>query len=625
MKQKLFGVFAAAVLLLGMTGCSSVDNPSSNIVDVQDQDLVGLWWDEFECNGVTEAGVTFSRALLALQTNADHTGCLYLGVFDATNDEPLAVYGGPEDAGFNWRLLPDGSVLLSDPATGESYALTRSGKAGNDSYGDDMTDVSNTKLNYAGGNMQVSNGNYSGNLAKADAKKAEEIGKALSTLSPDRQNCEAQLSKMLAETQQYLNLDPTMRAVKLLTEFLNQLKIDALGPQISNIIVTAMSSPGFIKNINLSQDEEARLALAESNFPNESAKSAVLFNATQAFGNATIQFTTGQETAEYTDHDGDAFTVSCKNATSGATTKVNMKFSGAEDGVIIFLGELGGVPLAVQFPHMIDMELLRSESGNASDEELVMKGQLMLETTDGKRFLSPKRGEWKGTFFSEAKKPDRIELPTFTLIHHADHKVEVSATLGINGKNVMSVYAKNPANAYTDEELEQLRELRDIAPLWKGCYTLLKAFNSRTDKIELTVYEDLLFDIDILDAGKCLKAAANALKYRKQQPSKETMDPWTNMLNEAVAFTVTQKSTGVKAEGKFITDVIDGDNLPSVAVRFKGESDFHVIHDRMSTTDRQNYEALLKSFDEPFVAANALLKAIQDKGEELKAFNPFKK
>lgn len=625
MKQKLFGMFAAAVLLLGMTGCSSVDNPSSNIVDVQDQDLVGLWWDEFDYNGVTEAGVTFSRALLALQTNADHTGCLYLGVFDATNDEPLAVYGGPEDAGFNWRLLPDGSVQLSDPATGESYALTRSGKAGNDSYGDDMTDVSNTKLNYAGGNMQVSNDNYSGNLAKADAKKAEEIGKALSTLSPDRQNFEAQLSKMLAETQQYLNLDPTMRAVKLLTEFLNQLKIDALGPQISNIIVTAMSSPGFVKNISFSEDEEARQALADSNFPNESAKVAILFNATKAFGNATIQFTTGQETAEYTDHDGDAFTISCKNATSGATTKVNMKFSGAEDGVIIFLGELGGVPLAVQFPHMIDMELLRSESGNASDEELVMKGQLMLETTDGKRFLSPKRGEWKGTFFSEAKKPDRIELPTFTLIHHADHKVEVSATLGINGKNVMSVYAKNPANAYTDEELEQLRELRDIAPLWKGCYTLLKAFNSRTDKIELTVYEDLLFDIDILDAGKCLKAAANALKYRKQQPSKETMDPWTNMLNEAVAFTVTQKSTGVKAEGKFITDVIDGDNLPSVAVRFKGESDFHVIHDRMSTTDRQNYEALLKSFDEPFVAANALLKAIQDKGVELKAFNPFKK
>jgi hypothetical protein len=153
---------------------------------------------------------------------------------------------------------------------------------------------------------------------------------------------------------------------------------------------------------------------------------------------------------------------------------------------------------------------------------------------------------------------------------------------------------------------------------------LLKAVNSRTDKIELVLAEDLIFDIDILDAGKCLKAAANTLKYRKQKPSKETIDPWTNMLNESVSFTVTQKSTCVKADCKFITDVIDGDNIPSIAVRFKGESDFHVIHDRMSPTDYQNYEALLKSFDEPFVAANALLKVIQDKGEELKAFNPLK-
>ena len=97
------------------------------------------------------------------------------------------------------------------------------------------------------------------------------------------------------------------------------------------------------------------------------------------------------------------------------------------------------------------------------------------------------------------------------------------------------------------------------------------------------------------------------------------MDPLTDMLNESVTFNVTQKSTGVKAEGKFVTSVIDGDNLPSIALRFKGESDFRVIHDRMSPTDRQNYEALLTSFDGPFAAVNALLKVIQDKGEEFKA------
>lgn len=38
-----------------------------------------------------------------------------------------------------------------------------------------------------------------------------------------------------------------------------------------------------------------------------------------------------------------------------------------------------------------------------------------------------------------------------------------------------------------------------------------------------------------------------------------------------------------------------------------------------SFDDRQNYEALLTSFDEPFAAVNALLKVIQDKGEEFKA------
>jgi hypothetical protein len=43
MKQIFLAMFAAAVLLVGMTGCSSVDNPSSNNVIVQEQDLIGLW------------------------------------------------------------------------------------------------------------------------------------------------------------------------------------------------------------------------------------------------------------------------------------------------------------------------------------------------------------------------------------------------------------------------------------------------------------------------------------------------------------------------------------------------------------------------------------------------------
>ena len=618
MKQKFFAMIAAAVLLLGMAGCSKEDNPSSKDMSVLEQSLIGLWWDEYQYEDVTEAGVPFSRVLLAVKADADHTGCIYLGVYDDISNDPLAVYGGPEDAGFKWRLLEDGRILLSDPVTGESYALART-RADGGSYGDGMTDVKNTSLTYTDGSVTVNNGDYSGTLEKADAEKAADIAESLSTLSPDRQNFEAQLSKMLAESQQYIKLDPTMRAVNLLTEFIDQLKISALKPQLFNIILTPNFKEGFIKEYSLAENEEARWALANSNAPNESATSYLLVNAHHIFHNTLFDFSTNRDTMQYATTNDDMFTIRCKNATSGAVTKVRMKFSGAEDGVIIFLTNIETLPVAFQFPHSIDMELLRSETGNDADDELVMKGQLILETTDGKKFLSLKHGEWKGTLVTEAKKADRYELPACTLIHHADHTVEASATLGINDNNVMSITGHNFTNPYTDEELEQLRELRDIAPIWKGCYTLLKAFNSRTDKIELTVTDELVFDIDILDAGQCLKAAGNALKYRKQQPSKETIDPWTDMLNQSLTFTVTQKSTGVKAEGKFITSVIDGDNLPSVALRFKGESDFHVIHDRLNPTDRQNYEALLKSFDEPFTAVNALLKAIQDKGEEFKA------
>lgn len=65
------------------------------------------------------------------------------------------------------------------------------------------------------------------------------------------------------------------------------------------------------------------------------------------------------------------FTVSCKNATSGAVTKVKMKFNGASDGVAIFFFRLVGLPIAILFPHLIDMELMRSETGNDADLETI--------------------------------------------------------------------------------------------------------------------------------------------------------------------------------------------------------------------------------------------------------------
>ena len=159
-------MLSAIGLLLGMTGCKKEVN-----IQELEQSLVGLWWDEFEYKDVTEEGVPFSRVLLAIKADADHTGCIYLAVFDGKSDDPLAVYGGPQDAGFTWHLLEDGSLQLTESSAVKS------------TYGNDMTDVSGTSATYTGGSVTVTNSNYSGTLQKADAGKQEDIENKM-TLSP---------------------------------------------------------------------------------------------------------------------------------------------------------------------------------------------------------------------------------------------------------------------------------------------------------------------------------------------------------------------------------------------------------------------------------------------------------
>ena len=177
MKKTIFAMFAAAALLLGMTGCSKSDNPSPIIPEptpnvISEDDLVGFWWDQFEYADVTEDGKAFTRVLLAVYVSPDHTGWIALGAYDDTSEDVVAVYGGPGEAGFTWRLLPDGRIELGDPETGETYALTRADGGG---YGNSMTDVSNTSMRVNNNGMTVNNANYSGTLVKADAEKAASI------------------------------------------------------------------------------------------------------------------------------------------------------------------------------------------------------------------------------------------------------------------------------------------------------------------------------------------------------------------------------------------------------------------------------------------------------------------
>ena len=162
-------MLSAIALLLGMTGCSKA--PSINVQELE-KSLVGVWWDEYEYKDVTEDGIPFSRVLLAVKADADHTGCIYLGVFDETSDNPLVIYGGPAVAGFTWKLLGNGSLELGVPTTFKSITITR-GDGG--SYGDTMTDVSGISMTYTGNALTMNSGTYSGTLTKADAEEQADI------------------------------------------------------------------------------------------------------------------------------------------------------------------------------------------------------------------------------------------------------------------------------------------------------------------------------------------------------------------------------------------------------------------------------------------------------------------
>jgi len=161
-------MLSAIALLLGMTGCSK--EPSVNVQELE-KSLVGVWWDEYEYKDVTEDGIPFSRVLLAVKADADHTGCIYLGVFDNKSDRPLAVYGGLDDAGFTWELLSDGTLILDALPTTKSLTMTRA----DGEYGSTMTDVSLASMTYTGSGLTMNNGTYSSTLTKADGEKQDDI------------------------------------------------------------------------------------------------------------------------------------------------------------------------------------------------------------------------------------------------------------------------------------------------------------------------------------------------------------------------------------------------------------------------------------------------------------------
>ena len=171
MKTKYLAMIA--VLLLSMSACTNgTDNPTVPSQQEMEKNLVGLWYETFDYEDVTESGKPFNRALIAVEANADHTGYVALAVFDDAFNEPLEIYGGPKDAPFTWQVTADGKVILKDPETGETYAPVRTRRA-SDPNG--FVDISQIKMTSGSSSVAFSNASHEGTLAKAESSNSEMI------------------------------------------------------------------------------------------------------------------------------------------------------------------------------------------------------------------------------------------------------------------------------------------------------------------------------------------------------------------------------------------------------------------------------------------------------------------
>ena len=172
MKQIILSMFAAAVLLFGMGACKDSDSPAISNQQKMEENLVGLWYEEFDYEDVTEGGKPFNHALIAVETKADHTGYVALAVFDDEFNEPLEIYGGPNDAPFTWRVTDKGHVTLTDPHTGTSVKLAPTRSDGDHS---DFVDISQIDMNCAQDSVAFSNASHSGSLTRPKGMKSDLI------------------------------------------------------------------------------------------------------------------------------------------------------------------------------------------------------------------------------------------------------------------------------------------------------------------------------------------------------------------------------------------------------------------------------------------------------------------
>lgn len=438
----------------------------------------------------------------------------------------------------------------------------------------------------------------------------------------DRGEFEKQLSTTLSDAVQLQNLQPTLHAAEVLTEFIEQLNAETLAPQFSNIMTSVLVNTKPTEFAKLGdQEAEAREALKNTFSSLADATMFSLTDAEKALGKTRMTFVEGEKEMKYETGVGDGLVIAYQNPTTNEATEITFKFNGVNDGVIMFVGKLSGIPMAIQFPANIAFSINHTHAGVPGE---IINGVVTLTAPNGRKYISVQGCEWNLGVATQAATADRYEVPMAFMHHYADNRVDGEIGLAINGTVVLGLKINSTGVAYNDTEMEQLKAMREKGVAFAAFYKVLKMFNSRSGQAQLTVMQDLEFNLDVKDIAQAVSAVGSAVNLRDSKPTKADIDPLTEQLNKALTFTVTQRSTGKTAEGKFVTAEIEGIYQPTLALRFAGESDFQVMYDRMSSADRTNFQSLLKSFDAPLRQLDKMFQAFDKKRKEFEKLNPLK-
>ena len=438
----------------------------------------------------------------------------------------------------------------------------------------------------------------------------------------ERTTFEQQFSTTIEEAAKIQELQTTTHATEVLTAFISQLNMEALAPQISQILQTVLGSTQPLEFSTLGDDEQEAREAMNNTFSNFQSDMFILTDASQALNGTRMTFVEGEPEMKYETGAGDGLVIAYQNPTTKEETQLKLQFSGVNNGVALFLAKMANtIPVAVRFPYTISFTINHTHDGVSGD---VMEGVVTLKAPDGKKFISLQGSEWELGLGINSARPDRYELPMAIMHHYADGRLDGAAGLAINDQVVLDINIQNTGTPYEAAKMEELKALRQQGPLFAAFYEVLSMFNSRSAKAQLNVMSDLTFDLDVNDAGQAMMSLGTAINMYNNNPAKADMDPLTEQLNKSFTFKVTQKSTGITADGILVTALIDGVYRPAVALRFNGESDYKVLWDQMNEKDRANYEKLLKSFDEPGRMLHKLFLAFDQKRSEFEKVNPFK-